>query len=638
MQKLLKYFVRFVCLLCVAIIGLLAIVHFSIPTLPNFEDLTDPRENSSIQVLSKDGDEIALRGTYFAGRVKLNQVSPHLKEAIISIEDRNFYSHYGFDPFGIGRAVITNFFSGKIKQGASTLTQQLAKDLFLSSKKSYNRKIKELFYAIKIEQSYSKEQIFELYMNRVYLGAGLYGVKAAANRYFAKEPKDLTISESALLAGLLKAPSKYSPIYNLDGARRRANIVISAMRDAGYITKEQEVDALASPAILRVNNVGKGVGYVADRVARLVPYLIEDTQQDVIVYTTIDTQLQLFSDTMMKSYLAEKGKASHIKQGAFIALDNTGAVLAMTGGNSYNDTSFNRTMQAYRQPGSSFKPFVYATAFERGYTPNDVFDDADPISGSYQPKNYESKQKGAMTLMQAFAQSNNIIAVQLAQKVGISAVQEMATRTGIVSPIKPYLSLALGSFEVSPLEITNAYVPFFNGGYRAIPHMITKITDRKGKILFQDNPPAMEQILSQSTLSKMQDVFFSVVSNGTGKNAKISNVPIFGKTGTSSDYKDAWFIGHAGVDGGITAAVWLGNDDFSPTQKVTGGGGAAPLWKNIVSNYLETSTAPKVNPIFSHFLAPPPVVNPVPVVPQVITPNEEYNDNQIERLLRNFLP
>ena len=496
--------------------GLVIGANYYISDLPAPEHLADPRENVSIRILSNDGQNIAMRGAYFAGEVALEDISENMKHAVLSIEDRNFYHHFGYDPVGIIRAFMTNLFAGRVVQGASTLTQQLAKDLFLSSERSYSRKIKELLYAVKIEGSYSKDRIFELYLNRAYLGGGLYGIKAASERYFNKHPKDLTLSESALLAGLLKAPSRYSPASSPVKARERAIVVLRAMVDAGYITPEECDNAIKNPAPLRLTSLGNGFGYIADRVADIVPRLIGALEQDVIVTTTIDSNLQEVSDSVIYDYLNMTGVKNNFTQSAFIAMKDDGAIIAMTGGKSYSESPFNRTSQAYRQPGSAFKPFVYAAALERGHTPDDILVDEDTSFGKYRPTNYDGKYEGAMSLRTAFAKSSNVIAVKLAHEIGIEAVRSTAQKAGIVSEMKPYLSLALGAFEVTPLELTAAYVPFFNDGILASPYLISKIKTLDGITLYERKAPSERAIFSYNTVGYMKQLFAATVQYGTG--------------------------------------------------------------------------------------------------------------------------
>ncbi len=587
MGNFLKFFAFILISIIVAYLGLNYYVKHYIDDLPSYDFFIDPRANVSIKVVDKQGQLIGVRGAYYGGRVTTNTVSPHLINAIIAIEDRNFYHHNGFDVTGIIRALVINLKSGGVVQGASTLTQQLAKDLFFSSERSYMRKVKELIYAIKLEQNYSKEQIMTLYLNRVYLGAGLYGVAAASERYFGKSAQDLTISESAMIAGLLKAPSRYSPTNSFVKAEQRASVVIKAMRDAGYINDQERDNALKNPAKLVVSSSTGGGGYIADYAADEVSWFVGDYSEDIVVTVSIDLNLQNLSDTLSEFFVNNQGKEFGFSQVAFTALDDKGQILAMTGGKSYEKSPYNRAVTALRQPGSAFKTFVYAAAFEAGYTPSSKIYDGPVDYNGYKPTNYTDKYKGEMSLRTAYIESINTVAVKLAHQVGIGRVINTAYRAGITQKLPRFLSIALGSTEVSLLELTNAYVPFFNGGYANSPSIITEIRNSSGKILYQKpeetyTPP----VFSTDVLDKIKDVTASNVAYGTGVKAQIKDVAVYGKTGTTSNYRDAWFLGHIGVNNGITAGVWVGNDDTSAMKKATGGGVATVLWQNILENYI----------------------------------------------------
>lgn len=567
--------------------GLNYYVEHYIDDLPEYDYFIDPRANVSIKVLDRKGQLIGVRGAYYGGRVSHDSVSKHLVNAIIAVEDRNFYTHKGYDIWGILRAVIVNLKSGGVVQGASTLTQQLAKDLFFSAERSYNRKFKEMLYAIKLEQNYTKAQILTLYLNRVYLGAGLYGVAAAAERYFGKSAKDLTIAESAMIAGLLKAPSRYSPTNSFVKAEKRAAIVVNAMYQAGFITAQEKAHALKFPGELVIYSSTGGGGYIADYTADIVSRLLPDFTNDLTVSVSIDMDLQNLSDTLSEFFVANQGKTYSFSEVAFVALDDTGQILAMTGGKSYRKSPYNRAVTAMRQPGSAFKTFVYAAAFETGYTPNSLVYDSPVDYNGYAPTNYNRKYAGEMSVRGAYAKSINTIAVKLAHQTGMKKVLDVAYRAGIHQKMPPYLSVALGSNEVTLLELTNAYVPFFNGGIAYKANIITEIRANNGDVLFRrPDMITVPQVFSKQTCYYVQDIMASTVAWGTGKKAKIQDVAVYGKTGTTSNYRDAWFLGHAGLNNGITAGVWVGNDNTSSMKKATGGGVAAVLWHNILENYI----------------------------------------------------
>lgn len=572
----------------IGLVGIVGVFYLSqkiIADLPSPETLSDPRTGSTYHIYAQGQESIGLRGSHYLGEVTIDDVSQHLIHAILSIEDHHFYDHLGFDPIGIIRAFWVNMTSGHMKQGASTITQQLAKNAFVGSEKSYLRKFKELLYALRLEQAYSKDRILEIYMNRVYLGSGLYGVKAAAEHYFSKSPQDLTIAESAVIAGLLKAPSRYAPTYHPQRAHDRADIVIKAMFNQGYISQEEYQTALSAPATFNIKHAQSEFGYVADRIAHLVPLLLKEVPKDVIVHTSIHPTLQKNASKAVEEYINTYGKDKKISQAAYIALNDEGGILAMVGGKSYKETPFNRTTHAFRQSGSAFKPFIYATAFERGYHPDTYMVDRDVSFKGYRPQNYKNKYMGRMTLRTAFARSINTIAVTLAHQIGTKNVRQTAYNAGILSPMHSYLSMALGSFEVSPLELTASYIPFFNEGYRTRPHLIHRIEDNEGNILYQMPQKKKQKIFRTQTTHFMKNIFQAVTQYGTGRRAALDNIPTFGKTGTTSSYKDAWFIGHAGHKNGITAGIWLGNDNDGNTNKATGGNSAAVLWHEILSHY-----------------------------------------------------
>jgi len=596
MRFLLKFSLFSIVITLMGYFGIHYYVKNYIDDLPNYEFFIDPRANVSIKVLDKKGKLIGVRGAYYGGEVNYHTVSKHLIHAIIAIEDRNFLTHGGFDALGIVRAMFVNFKSGGVVQGASTLTQQLAKDLFFSAERSYSRKLKELLYAIKIEQNYTKEQIMTLYLNRVYLGAGLYGVSAAAERYFGKSAKNLSIAESAMIAGLLKAPSRYNPANSFVKAEKRAAIVINAMYQAGYISAKEKAFALKNPGKLVIYSSTGGGGYIADYTADEVSRLIGDYSEDILVTVSIDMNLQNLADTLSEFFVKNQGKKYDFSQVAFMAMNNQGQILAMTGGKSYAKSSYNRAVTALRQPGSAFKTFVYAAAFEAGYTPNRMVYDGPVNYNGYKPTNYNRKYRGEMSMRSAYIRSVNTIAVKLAHQVGVKSVINVAHRAGIKKKLPRFLSLALGATEVSLLELTNAYIPFYNGGYAHKPSIITQIRTQSGRVLYEyPAKKVIQPVFSNNVRAYIKDISASNVAYGTGKKAQIKDVAVYGKTGTTSNYRDAWFLGHAGLKDGITAGVWVGNDNTKSTKKATGGGVAAILWQNILESYIYNHNTKLVN-------------------------------------------
>lgn len=548
---------------------------------------TFERKNA-ITILDRNGETIMRYGEMKGENITAADVPPYLIDAVLATEDRRFYSHFGIDPLGLARAMITNLRAGRLVQGGSTITQQLAKNLFLSRERSLERKIKEALLALWLEKELTKDEILSAYLNRVYLGAGTYGVDAASKLYFGKDVRDINLQEAAILAGLLKAPSRYSPSRNPNLAKQRANVVLAAMVDAGYITEDQIGNIKNLPPRPQSKpSKGRAVRYFTDWAIDDLNTLIGTPQSDITIYTTLDKDIQNRAESVITRTLLEIGEAQNVSQGAALVLGLDGRVLAMVGGRDYIQSQFNRAVQAKRQPGSSFKPFVYLTALEQGWSPDDKILDArirpDEFNG-YQPKNYADEYFGELSLEEALGRSLNTATVRLMDKVGRSNVIKTARKLGIRSELAPDLSLALGSSSVSMLEMTLAYTSFANGGYAAYPYGITKITDNEGNILYQrdENRLNTRRVVERSDLADLNYMLASIVLNGTGRAAQIGpdNKPyVFGKTGTSQDNRDAWFVGFTD---GLVASVWLGNDDNAPMNGVTGGNYPASIWSQII--------------------------------------------------------
>ncbi|WP_051231913.1 transglycosylase domain-containing protein [Kaistia adipata] len=548
--------------------------------LPSTADWAVPKRPPNIKVLANDGSLIANRGDTGGESVRLDELPPYLSQAVIAIEDRRFYSHFGVDPLGLVRAAYVNFRSGDVVQGGSTVTQQLAKNLFLKPERTLDRKIQEAIMALWLESKYSKAQIMESYLNRVYLGAGTYGVDAASRRYFGKSARDISLKEAAILAGLLKAPSRFAPTSAPEAANARANVVLGAMREAGFITAAQQKEAAAITIKARPEAEGGAGRYVADWVADLVPEVVGALEQDVVVETTIDPHLEAAAGKALSEALDKNGKAFGVSQGALVAIDGTGAVRALVGGRDYQKSQFNRAVEAKRQPGSAFKPFVYLAALEYGLVPESIRVDEPIRIGNWEPKNYGRNYKGPVTLQSALALSINTIAVQLANEIGPEHVVKTAERLGITSPLQPNPSLALGTSEVSLLELTDAYVPFANGGFAATPHVITRVKDVSGKTLYERPGAAASQIIDPLYVGMMNSMMTDTLQRGTGRKAAIPGWQAAGKTGTTNDSKDAWFVGYTS---NLTAGVWLGNDDSKPTKRMTGGSLPAQIWQRFMT-------------------------------------------------------
>jgi penicillin-binding protein 1A len=560
-------------------IGLAGVLVYYAAYLPPTSEWKVPKRPPNVRIVAADGTLMANRGDTGGEAVRLEQLPPYLPEAVIAIEDRRFKSHFGLDPLGLGRAVITNLTRGRLVQGGSTLTQQLAKNLFLEPDRTLRRKVQEAVLALWLEAEYTKDEILEIYLNRVYLGAGAYGIDAASRRYFGKPARMLTLAEAATIAGLLKAPSRYAPTSNPELATERAKLVLGAMVEEGFITQGQALAAFAEPLKVVTHHTSASENYVADWVMELLPSYVGAIDQDIIVDTTVDLGMQIVAEDALRRALDTEGGKRGVSQGAVVTLDTAGAVKALVGGRDYGKSQFNRAVNAHRQPGSAFKPFVYLAALEKGLTPNLVLVDEPVKFGKWSPKNYSKSYRGAVTMTQALSLSLNTIAAKLANEVGPKAIIRTARKLGITSPIQPNLSIALGTSEVTPLEITAAFVPFSNGGYAVVPHVIRQIRTADGTVLYARKGDGAGKVIDFATLADMNMMMAETLSTGTGKAANLKGRPAGGKTGTSQDFRDGWFIGYTGT---LTTAVWLGNDDNSPTKRATGGSLPAKIWKDVM--------------------------------------------------------
>uniref|UniRef100_UPI0005521D84 transglycosylase domain-containing protein n=1 Tax=Bradyrhizobium liaoningense TaxID=43992 RepID=UPI0005521D84 len=557
------------------VIAVIAVVVYVGAHLPPIQSLEIPKRPPTIQIVGMDGSMLAQRGEMAGANVALKDLPPYLPKAFIAIEDRRFYSHFGIDPVGILRALVTNVLHRGVSQGGSTLTQQLAKNLFLTQERTIQRKLQEAELAIWLERKHSKDDILELYLNRVYFGSGAYGVEAAAQKYFGKSAKNVTIAEAAMLAGLVKSPSRLAPNRNPEGAEARAQIVLAAMADAKFITDAQAKASIGHPSY-NVKPAGAGtVNYVADWIGEVLDDLVGQIDESIKVETTIDPKLQSVAEAAIIDELAAKSVKFNVSQGALVAMTPDGAVRAMVGGRNYSDSQYNRAVTAKRQPGSSFKPFVYLTALEQGLTPDTMRQDAPIEVKGWRPENYTHEYFGAVTLTQALAMSLNTVAIRLGLEVGPKNVVRTAHRLGISSKLEPNASIALGTSEVSVVELVGAYAPFANGGLAVAPHVVTRIRTLSGKLLYMRQPEERNQVIEPRYVGMMNAMMRETLISGTAKKAEIPGWPAAGKTGTSQDYRDAWFIGYTA---NLVTGVWLGNDDNSPTKKATGGGLPVEVW------------------------------------------------------------
>jgi penicillin-binding protein 1A len=565
-------------LLWVAIAGGGVVGYFAL-TLPDTSQLTAAERRPSVTILAADGATLATFGDLFGQPLSLKEMSPYLPKAVVATEDRRFYSHFGIDPIGLFRAGFADLRAGHVVQGGSTITQQLAKNLFLTPERSFSRKIRETLLALWLEHRFTKDEILDIYLNRVYLGAGAYGIDAAAHRYFGKSAKSLDLFESAVIAGLLKAPTRFSPANDRERAAARAGQVLDRMVEAGYITANDAAAAeKQGPSLAATLGNRPGTRYFADWVAGEMRDFAGTDDRDLTIRTTLDPRLQATAEAAIGDAMAKSGAKLEVGQGALVAMATDGAVLAMVGGRDYGESQFNRATQAQRQPGSAFKPFVYLAGLEAGLRPSDHFVDAPIRIGNWEPHNYLDKYIGDVTVAEALAQSINTVAAQVAQRAGPANVVAVANRLGITSPLSPDASIALGTNEVNLLELVSAYAPFANGGTGVIAYGITEIKDSSGKVLYRRSGSGPGQVVSPDMVAMMDTMMEGVVVHGTGKAAVLPR-PIAGKTGTTQDYRDAWFVGFTAD---LVAGVWFGNDDDTPMKKVTGGSLPAATWHSFM--------------------------------------------------------
>ena len=556
------------------------VVAFYGAKMPSATTWSVPDRPPNVKIVSSDGRTMANRGATGGEALPLSRMSPYLPQAVLAIEDRRFYSHFGVDPIGLARAMVSNVMAGRMVQGGSTLTQQLAKNLFLSPDRTIERKVQEVLLAVWLEHKFTKDQILEMYLNRVYFGSGAYGVEAASRRYFKKPARDVNLAQAALLAGLLKAPSRLSPARNPDGAEARAQIVLEAMREEGFVTDREITTAMTQPPTRAKSYWTGAENYGADLVMdRLGDVIGGKITTDLIVDTTIDFKLQQQAEKAIRKAIDGNGQKLKVSQGALVSIDGSGAIRALVGGYDYSVSQFDRATKAKRQPGSAFKPFVYAAALEMGRTPNSVRNDAPIRIGRWTPSNYDEKYRGPVTLSEALSKSLNTVAAQLVMEAGAGNVAKTARRLGIESKLQTNASIALGTSEVTLTELTAAYAPFMNGGYKATPHVIRRVRTADGKVLYEntyDNPP---RVLRADIIAMMNGMLVRAVNEGTGRKARLGGHQAAGKTGTSQAFRDALFVGYTS---NLTTGVWFGNDDGRPTRNVTGGSMPAIAWQDFM--------------------------------------------------------
>ncbi|MCJ8507554.1 penicillin-binding protein [Rhizobium lemnae] len=557
--------------------------------MPAFEETKEDwrsRGDFAVTFLDRYGNVVGHRGIIHEDAVPIDQLPDHLVKAVLATEDRRFFDHFGIDFFGLARAMSENARAGGVVQGGSTLTQQLAKNLFLTNERSLERKIKEAFLALWLEANLSKKEILRLYLDRAYMGAGTFGAAAAAQFYFGKNITDVNLAEAAMLAGLFKAPAKYAPHVNLPAARGRANEVLTNLVQSGMMTEGQVVAARRNPASVIDRAELAAPDYFLDWAFDEVQRLADEgkiKKRSLIVRTTIDMGLQQAAQEAVESSLREYGESYKVKQGALVMIENGGDVRAMVGGRDYGESQFNRATKALRQPGSSFKLYTYTLAMENGFTPDTMISDAPITWNNWSPQNYARSYKGRVTMLSAMAQSLNTVPVRLAkEKLGVKPIVELARTMGVATPLRSDKTVPLGTSEVTVLDQATGYAVMPAGGVEARRHAIAQVSDYEGEILYDFNrdEPAAKRIVSEQAVSSMNRILTQIPVIGTAKRAALEGgIVTGGKTGTSQSYRDAWFIGFTG---NYTAAVWFGNDDFTSMNNMTGGSLPAMTFKKLM--------------------------------------------------------
>ncbi|MGB3539634.1 MAG: penicillin-binding protein 1A [Mesorhizobium sp.] len=555
--------------------------------LPAFQDTAgDWRAQGDFAVtfLDRYGNEIGQRGIIQRDSVPVDEMPDNVIKAVLATEDRRFFEHYGIDFLGLIRAMSENVRANSVVQGGSSITQQLAKNLFLSNERTFERKIKEAFLAVWLECNLSKKEILQLYLDRSYMGGGTFGIEAAADFYFGKSVKDLNLAEAAMLAGLFKAPTKYAPHVNLPAARARANVVLSNLVDAGFMTEGQVLSARLHPADVVDRGEQKSPDYYLDWAFDEVKRIAAKSgQHSLVAHTTFDANIQAAAEESLEFHLRQYGKDYRVTQGAIVVIETNGAVRAIVGGRDYGASQFNRATKALRQTGSSFKPYVYAVAMEHGLTPDTVVSGG-PISwGGWSPHNYGGASAGKVTLTTALVKSINTVPVRLAKDyLGIPPIKAMAEAMGVESPLGSHKTMVLGTSGMTVMDQATGYSVFAQDGMVGTRHGITQLVTHTGQVIYdyaKDAPPP-HRVLSEKALKYMNTMLSQVPVIGTARRAALPGIVVAGKTGTTQAYRDAWFVGFTG---NYTAAVWMGNDDYSPTNKMTGGALPAMVWQRLMA-------------------------------------------------------
>ena len=556
-------------------------IYWGLPRVPDADTLWALNRQESVMFVDGEGEILGVRGPYYGRRAHLAELPEYVPQAFLAIEDRRFYEHGGVDRTAVLRAIIANMRAGETVQGGSTISQQLARNLFLTRRQTVNRKLREMVLASRIERRLTKDEILELYLNRVYLGDQAYGVDAASRRYFGKPAAELTLGEAALLAGLPKAPSDLAPSRHLEDAVERQRVVLQAMVDAGFITAEQRDQARAQN--IRVAErppVERTMGYAFDLAVEQARAQVGDRAPDLVIQLTIDRDVQQAAADSIRRRLGNRAFGRPL-QASYMAVDRQGRIVGLVGGTDYGESKFNRVTQARRQPGSTFKTFVYTAAMEAGLDTEDVRYDEPIVIDGWRPRNYDEGYRGAVTLRSAFALSINTVAAEVANEVGPSRVADVARRLGVMTMpergqfVPP--SIALGSIETTLWDMTSAFAAFMNEGRRVDPYIVSRVTNSAGQELYVRPPYEGPRVLNEEVVAHMNSMMGAVVLRGTGTGARLGNRDVAGKTGTSSDWRDAWFIGYTAD---YTAGVWVGHDDFTSMGRTTGGTLPAQIWND----------------------------------------------------------
>ncbi|MEO0449370.1 MAG: PBP1A family penicillin-binding protein [Pseudomonadota bacterium] len=551
------------------------------PALPATAELWDANREPAIEYVDRTGKTIAIRGPRYGRAINIDELPPHVPRAFIAAEDKRFYEHDGADTQAMARAAWSNVVSGRTVSGASTITQQLVKNLVLSPEQTLKRKAQEVRLARQLEEQLSKNEILELYLNRVYFGSGFYGLGAASRFYFGKDPQDLTLAEASLLATLPKAPSRLALDDNMEGARQRQVYVLSEMLQSGFITPESAQIAMAADVKLAAEpEQDPQFGYILDAATERATEMLPELPDDLVITLTIDAELQGKISEALETRMVAEEEESKAGQTAAVLMNRQGHVLALYGGRDYTENQFNRATQARRQPGSAFKPFVYAAALEAGISPYDVRIDQPVTIDDWSPKNFSRVYMGPVTISEALRDSLNTVAAGLAQEVSVESVISLSRKFGISTEFQPFPSIALGSQEVTLWDLTRAYGPFMTGGRRVDPYLIEKIETTRGDVLYERAEYDPARVYDRELAETMTAMMTQVIRSGTGTAAEINGWPIAGKTGTSQSSRDAWFVGYSSE---LLGGIWTGNDDDTPMDGVTGGGLPARLWSDMMS-------------------------------------------------------